>query len=78
MLSEIFLPLMKAFWKGVMRQSIKGISLLTRILEITLNMTLHKLIGLKWLTLSGQEFLGIRVMKVWLSVLSKEPEWKKA
>ena len=47
-------------------------------LEITLYMTLHKLIGLKWLTLLGQEFLGIRVIKVWLSVLSKEPEWKKA
>ena len=56
----------------------KGLNLLTRILEITLFMTLHKLIGLKWLTLSGQEFLGIRVIKVWLSVLSKEPEWKKA
>jgi len=78
MLSEIFLLSMKAFWKGVVRQSIKGISPLTRILEITLNMTLHKLIGLKSLTLSGQEFLGIRVMKVWLSVLSKEPKWKKA
>ena len=56
----------------------KGLNLLTRILEITLYMTLHKLIGLKWLTLSGQEFLGIRVIKVWLIVLSKEPEWKKA
>ena len=39
-------------------------------------MTLHKLIGLKWLTFLGQEFLGIRVMNVWL-VFSKEPIWKK-
>ena len=56
----------------------KVLNLLTRILEITLYMTLLNLISLKWLTLSGQEFLGIRVIKVWLSVLSKEPEWKKA
>ena len=56
----------------------KGLSLLTIILEITFYMTLHKLIGLKWLTFLGQEFLGIRVMNVQLSVLSKELVWKKA
>ncbi len=72
MFSVICLPCMNAFWYGVIRLSMRGLSLLTRTLEIILYVTLHRLIGLNCVTDSGVGILGIKVMKVWFNDLSKK------
>ena len=51
-LSMILLPWIKAFWKGEISLSMRGFNLFTRILEMILYVTLHRLIGLKWVTSS--------------------------
>ena len=55
----------KCILKGrVMRLSIKGFNLLTRILEMVLYITLQRLMGLKCDTSLGKGHLGIRVGNV--------------
>lgn len=60
------LPRAKAPWFLDMHFYRIGLSRLTRILVMILYEALHKLIGLKWLTNSGEATLGMRVILVWL------------
>lgn len=46
------LPCIKAFWHGEIRAFMRGLSLLTRSLDMILFMTLYRLIGLKFETSS--------------------------
>jgi hypothetical protein len=48
-------------------------SLLAKTLEIGLYTTLHKLIGLKFVTLQGESVFGIKVILVALILGSKTP-----
>jgi hypothetical protein len=77
MLSVINLPGIKALCVLEIISGRTTFNLLARIFEITLYKTLHKLIGLKSLTLAGEGPLGIRAILVELILASNSPEFRK-
>lgn len=64
MLSCIFLLGTKDIWKGKATEEMRGLSLIARILEIILQVTLQRFIGPNWSTVDGCLDLVIKITKV--------------
>lgn len=77
-LSVICLPITKLLWFGPTIYSITSFSPFLSTLVITLYWTLHKLMGLGWLIISGYETLGIKAIRVLYTPYGRTPELRKA
>lgn len=73
-LSMIYLPGIKVDWFTLMQYFSKGFNLLTKIVDMILYTTLHRLIGLKWDTNTGCSILEIRVIIISFIALNRFPE----
>lgn len=76
-ISWISLPLVNALCKGLIIDWRTGRSVLTIIFEMILYIVVQRLIGRKWVDLSGLKFFGISVIRVWFRLLNKWPCLKK-
>ena len=69
----VLLPGMKLLWRGEIISLRNGLSLVTRTLVIILYVTLHRLMGLKFVKEVGWSPLGIKTNKVSVVAAPKDP-----